>query len=139
MMAVELGFTTGKSAQDVTLVYNSLVTGSNWKQLSIRRSDHYPLFCEVDVTYSHLAELGSKLKWDWQKNFQKEVDQTVSCVRPRNLRCSLKKRVILEVAKNHVGKVRTWDSGPCRMTPALKAAMKRCNLLGRTIARNREQ
>jgi hypothetical protein len=25
------------------------------------------------------------------------------------------------------------------MTPALKAAMKRCNLLGRTIGRNREQ
>jgi hypothetical protein len=70
----------------------------------------------VDVTYSRLAELDSKLKWDWcnadWENFQKEVEQTVSY-----LRWSLKKRVtffreaILEAAKNHVGMVWTWDSG----------------------------
>jgi hypothetical protein len=101
------------------------------------------------VTYSHLVELDSKLKWDWRnadwENLQKEVEQTVSYVRPHNLRWSLKKRVtffgeaILEAAKNHVGMVRVWDSGRCWMTPALKAAMKRQNLLGRTIGRNREQ
>jgi hypothetical protein len=51
------------------------------------------------------------------KNFQKEVDQTVSYVRPRKLRWSLKKKVsffgeaILEAAKNHMGMVRTRDSG----------------------------
>jgi hypothetical protein len=75
----------------------------------------------VDETYIHLAELDSKLKWDWRnedwENFQKEVDQTVSYVRPRNLRWSLKKRVtflgeaILEAANNHVRMVRTRDSG----------------------------
>jgi hypothetical protein len=101
------------------------------------------------VTYSHLAELDSNLKWDWHnadwENFQKVVDQTVSYVRTRDLRWSLKKRVtffgeaILETAKNHVGMVWTRDSGPCWMTPALKAAMKRRNLLGRTVGRNREQ
>jgi hypothetical protein len=102
------------------------------------------------VTYSRLAvaELDSKLKWDWRnadwENFQKEVDQTVSYVRPCDLRWSLKKRVtfgeaILEAAKNHVGMVRTWDSGRCWMTHALKAAMKRRNHLGRTIGRNRKQ
>jgi hypothetical protein len=64
------------------------------------------------VTYSHLAELDSKLKWDWRNaDFQKEVDQTVSYVRPRNLRWSLMKRVsflgeaILEAAKNHMGMI----------------------------------
>jgi hypothetical protein len=103
----------------------------------------------VDVTYSRLAELVSKLKWDWRnadwENFQKEVEQTVSYVRPRDLRWSLKKRVtffgeaILEAAKNHVGIVWVRDSGQSFMTPALKAAMKRRNLLGRTIGRNREQ
>jgi hypothetical protein len=73
------------------------------------------------------------------------VDQTVSYVRPRDLRWSLKKRVtffgqtILEAAKNHLGMVRTRNSGRCWMTPALKAAMKRRNLLGRTIGSNREQ
>jgi hypothetical protein len=78
------------------------------------------------------------------KTSKKEVEQTVSYVRPRNLRWSLKKRVtffgeaILEAVKNHVGIVRTWDSGRCWMTPVLKAAMKRRNLLGRTIGRNRE-
>jgi hypothetical protein len=46
---------------------------------------------------------------------------------------------ILEAAKNYVGMFRTWDSGRCWMTPALKAATKRRNLLGRTIDRNREQ
>jgi hypothetical protein len=75
----------------------------------------------MNVTYSRLAELDSKLKWDWRKadweNFQKEVEQTVSYVRPRNLRWSLKKRVtffweaILEAAKNHVGMVWVRDSG----------------------------
>jgi hypothetical protein len=100
------------------------------------------------VTYSHLAELDSKLKWDWRnadwENFQKEVNQTVCYVRPRDLRWSLKKRVtffgkaILEAA-NHMGMVRTRDSGQYWMTPALKAAMKRRNLLGRTISRNRKQ
>jgi hypothetical protein len=69
----------------------------------------------MDVTYSRLAELDSKLKWDWRnadwENFQKEVEQTVSYVRPGDLRWSLKKRVtffgeaILEAAKNHVGMV----------------------------------
>jgi hypothetical protein len=76
----------------------------------------------VDVTLSYLAELDSKVKWDWHnadwENLQKEVDQTVSYVRPRNLRWSLKKRltffgeVILEDAKNHVGitfRLRTLD------------------------------
>jgi hypothetical protein len=141
--------TTGKSVPDVTLVHNSLVAGATWRWLKARGSDHYPLLCEVDVTYSHLAELDSKLKWDWRnadwENFQKEVEQTVSNVRPRNLRWSLKKRVtffgegILKAAKNHVGMVQIRDSGRCWMTPVLKAAMKRHNLLGRTIGRNREQ
>jgi hypothetical protein len=89
--------TRGVSAPDVTLVHNSLVTGATWKQLPIRGSDHLPLLCKVDVTYSRLAELDSKLKWDWcnadWENFQKEVEQTVSYVRPRDLRWSLKKRV----------------------------------------------
>jgi hypothetical protein len=73
------------------------------------------------------------------------VDQTVSYVKPHDLRWSLKKRVtffeeaILEAAKNHMGMVQTWHSGQCWMTPALKAAMQRRNLLGRTIGRNREQ
>jgi hypothetical protein len=44
---------------------------------------------EVDVTFSHLAELDSKLKWDWRnadwENIQKEVEQTVSYVRPREV------------------------------------------------------
>jgi hypothetical protein len=57
--------TTGESAPDITLVHNSLVTGTTWKQLPIRGSDHFPLLCEVDVTFSHLAELDSKLKWNW--------------------------------------------------------------------------
>jgi hypothetical protein len=75
------------------------------------------LLCEVDVTYTCLAELDSKLKWDWRnaywENFQKEADQTVSYVRPRDLRWSLKKWVtffvegILEAAKNHMGMVWT--------------------------------
>jgi hypothetical protein len=138
--------TRGKSAPDVTLVHNSLVTGATWKQLPIRGSDNYPLLCEVDMTYSHHAVLDSKLKWDWRngdwENFQKEMEQTVSYVRPRDLRWSLKKKegeAILEAAKNHVGMVRTRDSGQCWMTTALKAAMKRRNLLGRTIGSNREQ
>jgi uncharacterized protein (DUF736 family) len=54
--------TTGESAPDVTLVHNSLVAGATWKRLEARGSDHYPLLCEVDVTFSHLAELDSKLK-----------------------------------------------------------------------------
>jgi hypothetical protein len=58
--------TTGKSAPDVTLVHLSLVAGATWKRLEARGSDHYPLFCEVDVTYIRLAELDSKLKWDWR-------------------------------------------------------------------------
>jgi hypothetical protein len=41
--------TTGESALDVTLVHNSLVTGTNWKWLLARRSAHFPLLCEVDV------------------------------------------------------------------------------------------
>jgi hypothetical protein len=139
--------TGGESAPNVTLVHNFLLAGTNWRRLPIRGSDHFPLLCEVDVTYSHLAELDSNLKWDWcnSENFQKEQDQTVSYVRPRNLRWSIKKRVtffgeaILEAAKNHVGMVWNWDSGRCWMTPVLKAAMKRHNLLGRTIGRNREQ
>jgi hypothetical protein len=141
--------TTGESAPDVTLVNNSLVTRTNWKRLPARGSNHFPLLCKADVTYSHLAELDSKLKWDWHnadlENFQKDVDQTVSYVRPLNLRWSLKKKVtffgeaILEAAKNHVGMVWTRDSGRCWMTPALKAAMKRPNLLGCTIGINREQ
>jgi hypothetical protein len=141
--------TTGKSAPDVTLVHNSLVTVTNWKRLLAQGSEHFPLLCKVDVTYRHLAELDSKLKWDWRnadwENFQKEVDQKVSNVRPRDLRWSLKKRVtffgeaILESAKNQVGMVWTRDSGRCWMTPALKAAMKRRNLLRCTIGRNREQ
>jgi hypothetical protein len=56
--------TKGESAPDVTLVHNFLVAGATWKRLDPRGSDHYPLLCEVDVTYSHLAELDSKLKWD---------------------------------------------------------------------------
>ena len=141
--------TGGESAPDVTLVHNSLLAGTNWKRLPIRGSDHFPLLCEVDVAFSHLAELDSRLKWDWRnadwESFQREVDQTVSYVRPRDLRWSLKKRVtffgeaILEAAKNHVGMVRTRDSGRCWMTPALKAAMKRRNLLGCNLASNREQ
>jgi hypothetical protein len=93
--------------------------GTNWKRLPIRGSDHFPLLCKVNVTFSHLVELDSKLKWDWRnanwENFQKEVDQTVSYVRPRDLRWSLKKRVtffgeaILEAAKNHVRMVWTLD------------------------------
>jgi hypothetical protein len=54
--------TTGESAPDVTLVHNSLVTGTNRKRLLIRGSDHFPLLYEVDVTLSHLAEFNSKLK-----------------------------------------------------------------------------
>jgi hypothetical protein len=89
--------TSGESAPDVTLVHDSLVAGATWKQLEPRGSDNFPLLCKVDVTYSRLAELDSKLKCDWHnadwENFQKEVEQTVSYVRPRNLRWSLKKRV----------------------------------------------
>jgi hypothetical protein len=89
--------TKGLSAPDVTLVHTSLGAGTTWKRLGPRGSDHFPLLCEVDVTFSHLAELDSKLKWDWRnadwENFQKEVDQTVSYVRPCDLRWSLKKRV----------------------------------------------
>jgi hypothetical protein len=123
------------SAPDVTLVHNSLVAGATWKWLEARGSDHYPLLCEVDVTYSRLVELDSKLKWDWRsadwENFQKEVEQTVSYVRPRNL----KKRVffgeaILEAAKNHVGMVRVRDSGRCWMTPALKSGHEEAQPLG---------
>jgi isocitrate dehydrogenase kinase/phosphatase len=48
------------------------------------------LLCEVDVTYNRLAELDSKLKWDWHnadwENFQNEVDQRVSYVRLHDLR-----------------------------------------------------
>jgi hypothetical protein len=130
-------------------MHNSFVTGATWKQHPIQGSDHFPLLCEVDVTYSRLAELDSKLKWDWRnadwENFQKEVKQTVSYVRPCDLRWSLKKRVtffgqaILEAAKNHVGMVWIRDSGRCWMTLALNAAMMRRNLLGCTIGRNREQ
>jgi hypothetical protein len=69
--------TTGESAPDVTLVHNSLMTGATWKQLPIRGLDHFPLLCKVDVIYSRLAELDTKLKWDWRnadwENFQKEV------------------------------------------------------------------
>jgi hypothetical protein len=134
---------TGESAPDITLVHNSLVAGATWKWLKTQGSDHYPLLCDVDMTYSHLAELDSKLKWDWRnadwENFQKEVEQIVSYVRPCDLRWSLKKRVtlfgeaMLEAAKNHVGMVWVQNSGRCWMTPALKVAMKRRNLLGRTI------
>jgi hypothetical protein len=86
--------TTGKSAPDVTLVHNSLATGTSLKRLAARGLDHFPLLCEVDVTYSHLAELDSKLKWDWHNaDWEKEVDQTVSYVRPCNLGWSLKKWV----------------------------------------------
>jgi hypothetical protein len=95
--------TTDESAPDVTLVHNSLVTRTTWKRLPIRGSDHFPLLCEVDVTFSHLAELDSKLKSDWRyadwENFQKEVDQTVSYVRPCDLRWSLKKRVYLRLPR----------------------------------------
>jgi hypothetical protein len=127
----------GRGAVSQKPVHNSLETGTNWKRLSIRGLDHFPLLCEVDVTFRDLVELDSKLKWDWRyadwENFQKEVNQTVSYVRPRNLRWSLKKRVtffgetILEAAKNNVGMVWTRDSGRCCMKPALKAAMKRQN------------
>jgi hypothetical protein len=58
--------TTGQSAPNTTLVHNSLVTGTNWKRLPILGSNHFPLLCKVDVTFSHLAELDSKLKWDWR-------------------------------------------------------------------------
>jgi hypothetical protein len=89
--------TTGKSAPDVTLVDNSVVIGTNWKRLPAQGSDHFPLLSKVDVTFSHPAELDSELKWDWHnadwENFQKELDQTVSYVRPHDLRWSLKKRV----------------------------------------------
>jgi hypothetical protein len=72
------------------MVHNSLVAAATWKHLEAQKLDHYPLLCEVDVTYTRLAELDSKLKWDWRnanwENFQKEVEQTVSYVRPRNLR-----------------------------------------------------
>jgi hypothetical protein len=115
--------TTGENAPDITLVHNSPVTRTNWKQLPIRDLDYFPLLCKVDVTFSHLAELDSKLKWDWRnadwENFQKEVNQTVSYVRSPDLRWSLKKRVtffgeaIIEAAKNHVGMVQTWDSERC--------------------------
>jgi hypothetical protein len=138
--------TTGKSAPDGTMVHNSLVAGATWMRLEAQGSDHYPLLIEMDVTFSHLAELDSKLKWDWRnadwENFQKEVEQTVSYVRLRDLRWSLKKRVtffgeaILEAAKNHVGMIWVRDSGRCWMPPLLKAAMKRRNLLGRTIGRS---
>ena len=141
--------TGGLSAPDVTMVHSSLGPRTTWKRLELRGSDHLPLLCEVDVTFSHLAELDSKLKWDWRNadwdNFQLEVDQTVGYVRPRDLRWSLKKRVtflgetILEAAKNHVGMIRVRDSGRCWMTPALKDAMKRRNKLGSAICRNREQ
>jgi hypothetical protein len=49
--------TTGESAPDVKLVHNSLGAGATWKRLEARGSDHYPLLSEVDVTFSHLAEL----------------------------------------------------------------------------------
>jgi hypothetical protein len=58
--------TLGESAPYVTLVHNSLVAGATLKRLEAQGSDHYPLLCEVDVTYSRLAELDSKLKWDWR-------------------------------------------------------------------------
>jgi hypothetical protein len=58
--------TTGKSTPEVTLVHNSFVTRTNWKRLPARGSDHFPLLCKVDLTYSHLAELDSKLKWYWR-------------------------------------------------------------------------
>jgi uncharacterized protein (DUF736 family) len=58
--------TIGESAPDVTLVHNSLVAGATWKRLDPRGLDYYPLLCEVDVTYSRLAELDSELKWDWR-------------------------------------------------------------------------
>jgi hypothetical protein len=58
--------TIGKSELDVTLVHNSLATETNWKWLPARGSDHFPLLYKVDVTYSHLAELDSKLKRDWR-------------------------------------------------------------------------
>jgi hypothetical protein len=54
--------TTGQSAPDVTMVHNCLVTGTNWKRLRAQGSDHFPLLCEADMTYSHLADLDSKLK-----------------------------------------------------------------------------
>ena len=58
--------TGGESAPDVTLVHNSLLAGTNWKHLPIRGSDHFPLLCEENVAFSHLAELDSRLKWDWR-------------------------------------------------------------------------
>ena len=141
--------TGGESAPDVSLVHTSLVSGAEWEVLPLLGSDHCPIKMTLEVAPVVIERCESKLRWDWRnakwEEYGQAVDQALARAQSGMEQASMEERIKVlreameSAAKTHIGMVRVKSEGRNWMSPALKAAIRRRNWLGRRIATHREQ
>ena len=101
----------------------------------------------MDVNTVHVRDDESKLEWNWKEadlpGFREAVNQRVAESLDLLQGKSMKERVaflndsIIAAARTHVGKIRVKRQGRSWMTADLRQKIKRWNLLGRNMHRNR--
>ena len=141
--------TGGVSAPDVTFVHNRWLARTRWEVSESLGSDHLAILAELDCQVHALrptTELGRRWRWwkaDWP-GFTAAVEQELSrsCNDLRGE--SLDRRVdffcstVLRAAQEHVGECKAKSSGKAKFSPAVRAAIRERNALGRRVAECRE-
>ena len=141
--------TGGGSTPDVTLAHQSMLNKIEWSCLEDMGSDHLPILLELECGVSAVKQASPGLRWRWGKadwdGYRREVEQKVVEVKEEVREWSISKKssfivdTMLSAAKSHVGQAKPRATSKVWMTEEVKTAVKKRNLLRRTVGVNREE
>ena len=141
--------TGGRSAPDISLVHSSRVALSEWEVMDALGSDHFPIFCELDLEVHKLAKNAGRLRWDYSNAdwsaYTQDVEAAI-CRAPTEVlegSVSAKTRFLSEsianAARRHIGMVRSGGLGIVGESQEVREAVQERNRLARTISTRREE
>ena len=137
--------TLGKSVPDISLVHASRVGHSEWEVLDGLDSDHFPIFCELDLEVHRLAKCAGPLRWNWRNAdwnaFEQSVEDALSGFDGVQATVTEKTNflvgTILNAAKRHVGMIRVKGPSGYGESREVREAVRERNRLGRHLCTRR--
>ena len=134
------------SAPDISFVHSSLAEKFTWRVEDQLGSDHKPMI----ITYEDELNIPvtkniPKYKWrlrdaNWAK-YQQETEKEVKYIEdgsPEEMETDLRE-MMFQTAEKHLGKRKITNKTKPWLTPEIKAEIKKCNELRKTISSNRKE
>ena len=120
---------------------------SEWEVLDGLDSDHFPIFCELDLEVHRLAKCAGSLRWNWKKAdwiaFEQSVEDAFNSDSGVQTTVTEKTNflvgTILNAAKRHVGMVRAKGPSAVGESQEVREAVRTRNRLAGNLGTRRTE